>query len=182
MMDRPPAGFGRLIDWGNPAERMSTPSEFILGEFPRSLDERHRVSIPAELADPLTGGGTECILAKERPGCLSLWNAAAWQDRLNEGVELVKGKIRAGKLEGKLEEVQLLSRLLSTRHKAVQLAGRGRLSIPDGFREFLQVEQGGEVIVVGAGVCVEIWNPRAWLTHLESHMNQFRQLFDRLSS
>ena len=81
-----------------------------------------------------------------------------------------------------LEEVQLLSRLLSTRHKTVQLAGRGRLSIPDGFREFLQVEQGGEVIVVGAGVCVEIWNPRAWLAYLESHMTEFRQLFDKLSS
>ena len=99
------------------------------------------------------------MLAKERPGCLSLWNAQAWQGRLDEGVELVKSKMRAGKLEGKLEDVQQLGRLLSTRHSSVQLAGRGRLSIPEGFREFLQVEQGGEVIVVGAGVCVEMWSP-----------------------
>jgi MraZ protein len=161
---------------------MSAPQEFILGEFPRTLDERHRLSIPGELLDPLTRGRADCILAKEQPGCLSLWNAAAWQAKLDAGVELVKGKIRAGKLEGRLEEVQLLSRLLSTRHKAVQLAGRGRLSIPDGFREFLQVEPGGEVIVVGAGVSVEIWNPRAWLAYLETHMPEFRQTFDRLSS
>ena len=150
---------------------MAAPQEFILGEFPRTLDERYRLSIPAELVEPLAERQSAmCILAKERPGCLSLWNAATWQARLDEGVELVKSKMRAGKLEGRLDEVQQLSRLLSTRHKTVQLAGRGRLSIPDGFREFLQVEQGGEVIVVGAGVCVEIWNPRAWLTHLESHM------------
>ena len=138
---------------------MPGSQEFILGEFPRTLDERHRLSIPAELAEPLLNDGVECILAKERPGCLSLWNATAWQTKLDQGVGLVKGKMRAGKLEGRLEEVQRLSRLLSTRHKTVQLAGRGRLSIPDGFREFLQVEQGGEVIVVGAGVCVEIWSP-----------------------
>ncbi len=160
---------------------MHVPQEFILGEFPRTLDERHRLSIPAELAEPLVREGEDCILAKERPGCLSLWNSAVWQQKLDAGVELVKSKIRAGKLEGRTEEVQRLSRLLSTRHKTVQLAGRGRLSIPDGFREFLQVEQGGEVIVVGAGVCVEIWNPRAWLTHLQSEMTEFHQLFDKLS-
>jgi MraZ protein len=160
---------------------MPQTQEFILGEFPRSLDERHRLSIPTELVNSLAGEGIDCILTKERPGCLSLWSAAAWQARLDQGVELVKSKMRAGKLDGKLEEVQLLGRLLSTRHKTVQLAGRGRLSIPDGFREFLQVEQGGDVIVVGAGVCVEIWNPRAWLAHLESHMSEFRQLLDKLS-
>lgn len=160
---------------------MPPAQEFLLGEFPRALDERYRLSIPGELALALVRGGTECILAKERPGCLSLWNARAWQAPLDNGVELVKRKMRAGKLEGKLEEVQLLSRLLSTRHKTVQLAGRGRLSIPDGFREFLRVEPGGDVFVVGAGVCVEIWSPRAWLAHLEERMPDFRQLFDKLS-
>ncbi len=160
---------------------MPAPQDFILGEFPRTLDERYRLSIPAEIADPLAADGTDCILAKERPGCLSLWNAALWQDRLDQGVELVRNKMRAGRLEGKLEEVQLLGRLLSTRHKTVQLAGRGRLSIPEGFREFLGVEQGGEVIVLGAGVCVEIWNPRAWLDYLEVRIGDFRQLFDHLS-
>ena len=103
---------------------MPEPQEFILGEFPRTLDDRHRLSIPSELADLLVSDSGPCILAKERPGCLSLWNSAAWQSRLDEGVELVKSKMRAGKLAGRLEEVQLLSRLLSTRHKTVQLAGR----------------------------------------------------------
>jgi len=165
---------------------MPTPQGFILGEFPRTLDERHRLSIPTELVELLVGSssigsGAECILAKERPGCLSLWNASNWQERLDAGVALVCNKMQAGRLEGKLEEVQLLGRLLSTRHKTVQLAGRGRLSIPDGFREFLGTEQGGEVIVVGAGVCVEIWNPPAWFAYLEARMPDFRQLFDKLS-
>jgi MraZ protein len=162
---------------------MSKPQEFILGEFPRTLDERHRVSIPQELTEILLPqGGTECILAKERPGCLSLWNAKTWQGQTDQAVELVKSKMRAGKLEGRLDEVQRLARLLSTRHRLMQLADRGRLLIPDGFREFLQVEAGGEVIVVGAAVCVEIWKPRAWMEYLEGHMPDFRQIFDRLSS
>ena len=77
--------------------------------------------------------------------------------------------------------MQLLGRLLSTRHKAVQLAGRGRLVIPEGFREFLAVEPGGEVLVVGAAVCVEIWNPPYWLKYLEAQMPKFRRLLNQLS-
>ena len=159
---------------------MAEPRDLLLGEFQRTLDERFRLSLPPELAEPL-GEGTDCILAKERVGCLSLWNASDWRGRLDAGVEVVRSKIKAGKLEGRLGQVQSLGRLLSTRHKTVQLAARGRLLIPEGFREFLQVEAGGEVSVVGAAVCVEIWNPKAWLSYLERRMPRFRRLFDSLS-
>jgi MraZ protein len=160
---------------------MSGSTEFFLGEFQRTLDERFRLSIPSELSDPLLGESTDGILAKERRGCLSLWSAPLWETRLQEGVELVKQKMRAGKLQERLGEVQLLGRLLSTRHRAVQLAGRGRLVIPEGFREFLGVEPNNVVHVVGAAVCIEIWQPAAWLSYLERRMPRFRRLFDQLS-
>lgn len=161
---------------------MTGPAEFILGEYQRTFDERYRLSIPNELAAALGGEDEDCILAKERPGCLSLWNAKTWQDKLNAGVELVQAKMRAGKLEGRLEQVQMLGRLLSTRHRTVQFAGRGRLIVPEGFREFLRAEPGSEVAIVGAAVCIEIWNPKAWHDYLEGRMPKFRKLFDRLSS
>jgi MraZ protein len=89
--------------------------------------------------------------------------------------------MRAGRLQDKLAEVQLLGRLLSTRHKSVQLAGRGRLLIPEGFREFLGVEPNGEVLIVGAAVSIEIWQPAVWVKYLETRMPKFRKLLDRLS-
>jgi MraZ protein len=155
---------------------------FILGEFRRNLDERFRLSIPGELTEGMFGQSPNCILAKERPGCLSLWNAGHWQSRLDQGVELIQRKMQAGKLEGQIARVQVLGRLLSTRHKTVSLAGRGRLVIPEGFREFLEVKQGGEVLVVGAAVCIEIWNPAAWLKYLQARMPKFRRLLDGLSA
>jgi len=166
---------------------MPTPQEFILGEFPRTVDDRHRISIPQELVslllpEALLREDSGCILAKERPGCLSLWNASVWQTRTDQAVDLVKGKMRAGKLEGRLDDVQRLARLLSTRHRIVQLTDRSRLLIPEGFREFLQSEANAEVMVVGAGVCLEIWHPRAWIGYVEGHMSEFRELFDRLSN
>ena len=161
---------------------MSGPNQFILGEFRRTLDERYRLTIPNEMGDLLTAESVDCFLAKERPGCLSLWSAAVWKDRLNEGVALVEHKMRAGKLEGQIAEVQRLGRLLSTRHAPVQLAGRGRLLVPEGFREFLGVEPGGEAMVIGAAVCVEIWRPDAWIKYLNRGIPKFRRLLDHLSS
>jgi MraZ protein len=160
---------------------MPTPQELILGEFTRTLDQRYRLSLPTELLEPLMHGATDAILAKERSGALSLWNAAVWQEKLDAGVALVHGKMRAGKLEGRWDEVQSLGRLLSTRHRGVPLAGRGRLVIPEGFREFLAVQPGGEILLIGAGVCVEIWQPQAWLQYVAVQMPEFRQLFDRLT-
>lgn len=160
---------------------MPEMQSFILGEYLRTLDERYRVSIPSELSDLLVAESADCILAKERAGCLSLWNAKIWQAKLDEGVQLIQQKMRAGKLGGRIAQVQRLGRLLSTRHTPVVLAGRGRLLLPEGFREFLAVEPGGEVMVVGAAVCIELWNPSAWRSYLETRMPRFRRLFDRLS-
>lgn len=159
----------------------SAATSFLFGEFRRTLDDRFRLSVPSELADPLVAQGNECILAKERSGCLSLWNAEQWAAKLDADVQLVQSKIQAGRLEGRIEEVQMLGRLLSTRHKTVELAGRGRLLLPEGFREFLGVEASGEVMVIGAAVCVELWRPDAWLKHLEEQMPDFRKLLDKLA-
>jgi MraZ protein len=167
----------------SPAASAGAPGTppLILGEFQRVLDERYRVSIPVQLIDALALGEGDCVLAKERSGALSLWNANAWQDKLDSGVQLVESKIRAGRLDGRVEDVQRLGRLLSTRHRHVQLAGRGRLLIPEGFRDFLGAPESGELLIVGAAVCVEIWRPSAWIQYIEENMTEFRQLFDSLS-
>lgn len=161
---------------------MSEPQNLLLGEFRRTLDERFRLSIPSELMNQLGVEKPQFILAKERPGCLSLWLADALQTKLNEGMDLVRSKLEAGRLHERTAQVQLLGRLLSTRHKPAQLTGRGRLLIPEGFREFLRAEPNSDVTVVGAAVCIEIWHPAAWLEYLESRMPRFRKLFDNLSS
>ncbi len=163
---------------------MSDSSSLMLGEYRRTIDERHRVLIPKPLFELLGAESADCILVKERPGCISLWPAGAWQAKLDEGVSWVAEKLGHQKLEGEIGRVQMFGRLLSTRHTPVQLAGRGRLVIPEGFREFLGVEprEGrNEVMVVGAAVCVEIWSPDEWLAYLKREMPKFRRLFEHLT-
>jgi MraZ protein len=36
-------------------------------------------------------------------------------------------------------------------------------------------------MVVGAAVCLEIWQPAAWVEYLDRRMPTFRKLFDKLS-
>jgi MraZ protein len=154
----------------------------LLGEFSRTLDERYRVSLPPELLGPLSTSGTKMVLAKERAGCLSLWPAAIWKPRIDSAIDVVRTKLQAGLLNQRVGHVQDLGRLLSTRHKAVALAERGRLVIPEGFREFLAVEPGADLLVVGAAVCVELWQPAAWTAFITAEMPDFRRRIDELTN
>jgi MraZ protein len=172
-------------------------SGLFLGEWSRTLDERFRLSLPGEWAQQLTSVAAasspeeaagdpaqqsrECVLAKELPGCISLWNRRSWETWLAAGIEVIASKVRSGRLDRKIDDVQQLGRLLSTRHRTAPIAGRGRVAVPESFREFLGVDPGGELLVVGAGVCVEVWHPRAWSDHIGARMPGFRSLFEELA-
>ena len=153
----------------------------ILGEYVRALDERYRLSIPNELMDLLAPDAKECVLVKERRGCLSLWSQQNWRTRWEAGVELIRQKVQMGRLDTRLSDVQRFGRLLSSRFRTVPVAQRGRIVIPEGFREFLAVDAGGEVMVVGAAVCVEIWHPEHWKKYLEKAMPRFARLYESLA-
>ncbi len=159
------------------------PSDtLITGEVKRTLDERFRLTLPPEMAEAVTDEEGRTIVVKERAGCLSLWGAREWQKRLDEGLAIIQQKIAAGRLQERWSEVQRMGRLLSTRSRETQLANRSRILLPEGFREFLDVAAGGEVMIVGAAVCVEIWNPGAWRELLNREMPEFGPLFKDLSA
>lgn len=154
---------------------------FITGESRRTLDERFRLTLTPEFAKAITDSEGRTILAKERFGCISLWQADEWQKRLADGLSLIRQKIESGRLDQRWGDVQRLGRLLSTRFESVQLANRSRLLIPEGFREFLGVPANQDVVIVGAVICVEIWNPVNWLDTLKEEMPGFGPLFRGLS-
>ncbi len=83
-------------------------------------------------------------------------------------------------MEQRWSDVQRLGRLLSTRSRSIQIANRSRLVIPEGFREFLDMPAGSDAMVVGAVICVEIWNPTAWLETLREDMPKFGSMFKEL--
>jgi len=161
---------------------MSQANALILGEFRRVYDERYRIALPPECVGPIGGDDAECVLAKEREGCLSLWNAELWKQKIDGGLEVLKTKLQHSFLDRDLAKVQRFARLLSTRSRPVKLGQRGRLLVPEGFREFLAVEPNSEVLIVGAGVCLEIWNPQVWVNYLRGDIGEFNSLFKELTA
>ncbi len=160
---------------------MSQEKQLILGEFSRKLDDRFRLSLPSEFTELFQPKDGDCMIAKERPGCVSLWDQETWKSKLDARVELVQARLKIGDLEQRMPELQMFGRLLSTRHRPMQMAGRGRLVLPEGFREFLGVETGKEVMIVGAAICIEIWHPQKWINYVEGRIPKFRKLLDHLS-
>ncbi|MGL6226937.1 MAG: division/cell wall cluster transcriptional repressor MraZ [Thermoguttaceae bacterium] len=161
---------------------MSEVKQLLFGEYSRKVDDRFRLSLPSEFAEQFQPKDGNCVIAKERPGCISLWDQEVWQSKLDARVELIQAKLKLGDYEQRIPELQMFGRLLSTRHRPLQLAGRGRLVLPEGFREFLGVEAGNELIVVGATVCIEIWKPEKWIAYVEESIPKFRKLLTRLSN
>jgi MraZ protein len=154
---------------------------FLTGEYRRTIDDRFRLMLPPEFAEAVSESSGDVIAAKERSGCLSLWKPADWQHRLDSGISLLKQKIESGRMEQRWGDVQRMGRLLSTRHQQVKLANRSRLLIPESCRGFLGVATGQEVVVVGAVICVEIWQPEAWESVLRNEMPEFGDLFKQLT-
>jgi MraZ protein len=155
-------------------------TSLILGEYKRTVDERFRVSVPQELMDRLNPENEQLVMVKERPGCLSLWNQVAWQAKLESDIRIIESKLKAHRMGAVEHELQKLGRLLSTRHRTVPVAGRSRLVIPEGFREFLMVEASTDVLIVGAAICVEIWQIAAWIQCLNEEIPQFGPLMQEL--
>ncbi len=151
------------------------------------------MAIPQALAEPFTAAGGPYVLAKERSGCASLWNAEVWQSTVNLKVELAKQKVQGGLWNHRISQAQMFGRLLSTRHAEVTIDKKFRLVVPEDFRQFLGLTEPasgpkGEAVpetrcltVLGAAVCIEFWHPQAWLDYLARRMPKFRQLVERLS-
>lgn len=158
------------------------PAELITGEVKRKIDERFRIALPGEMAESITDREGHTLVTKERYGCLGLWRASDWNQRFRTGVSLIEQKIEAGRYEQNWGDVQRLGRLISSRFRTIKLANRSRFLVPEGFREFLDVSPNEDVLIIGAAICVEVWNPTAWLELLKIDMPEFAPLFRDLSN
>ena len=160
---------------------MTETTKLITGEFSRTVDDRYRLSLPDEFKEVFKPDSGKCVIVKERPGCLSLWEETAWQQYHDKRVGLVRQRFDAGDLGRSVTELQRFGRLFSTRYRHVQLADKARFLIPEGFREFLAVEPKQEVMVIGAAVCIEIWKPQTWIPYIEGDIQQFNSLMESLT-
>jgi MraZ protein len=118
------------------------------GTFDYSLDAKNRLTVPAKFRASLSEG---VILAKGIERCVQLWTPSgfdAYTSAALEGVHRLSDQARK------------LQRFFSANSLDTDLDAAGRVMVP-GFL----LEHGGlrkEVVVTGAGDCLEVWDREAW--------------------
>jgi MraZ protein len=119
-----------------------------LGQFERTLDDKSRLAVPAELR---SGLGPGAVLTCSFDKCLCIYPASRWES-LARAIE---------DLRDTREEVRVLARNLFGCAVPCEFDRQGRVGVPAFLREFADL--GAEVVVVGVNTRVEIWSREAWL-------------------
>mgnify|MGYP005863645307 CR=1 FL=1 len=124
-----------------------------LGTFEYSMDDRGRVPVPPRYRDVFRQG---VVLSQGSPDrCVKVFTIADFEKQaqvyLQEPATRLKGR--------------LVRRAVFSRSHQAEVDAQGRILIPPALRRFAGLER--DVVVIGAGECLEIWSPEALEAYLE---------------
>lgn len=122
-----------------------------LGEHRHALDAKGRVIFPVRLREAL---GAQVVIQKGIDPCVHVLPPGEW-DRLVERVTALPTSTNPS--------ARRFARFFFSQAESQSIDKQGRLSIPAAFREYAGLER--EVVIVGAGTRVEIWDAGRWETH-----------------
>jgi MraZ protein len=119
-----------------------------LGQYERSLDDKGRLAIPAELRTAL---GPGAVLTRSFDTCLCLYPAAKWESLARAVDDLPQVRY----------EARSLARSVFSGAVPCEFDRQGRVAIPAFLREHAAIK--GDVVVAGVGSRVEIWDRQLWV-------------------
>ncbi len=144
---------------------MGKEGHMFLGTHAPRLDEKGRLVLPAKFREGLSAG---VVLTKGQDRSIVVWPAAefaAYAERLNEASRSdarVRAYLRV-LFSGAFDEIP---------------DRQGRVTMPAALREYAGLDR--DVMVVGNGTTVEIWDAAAWGTYLEGQEEGFSDLSEEV--
>jgi MraZ protein len=149
---------------------MATPriKRALYGEYRRPVDEKSRVSIPAEFRPILHGQRGSFFLNRGFERCVMGYPEEKW-DRV---LDLVS----AAPLDD--QNMRQFKRAFYSGAREVSCDQQGRVVIPQSLMEYGAV--GREVIIVGLSDFIEIWDAEAWGKWLEQSMESYEKTAEKL--
>jgi MraZ protein len=144
---------------------MGKEGHMFLGTHAPRLDEKGRLVLPAKFREGLSAG---VVLTKGQDRSIVVWPAAefaAYAERLNEASRSdarVRAYLRV-LFSGAFDEIP---------------DRQGRVTMPAALREYAGLDR--DVMVVGNGTTVEIWDSAAWGTYLEGQEEGFSDLSEEV--
>jgi len=126
--------------------------KMFLGEYQPNITEGNRIALPKKLREQVVG--EEVVLSKGFEKCVFLYDKADWEKEWEKQIDnpITDAKTR-----------QLKRYVFSGAVSAV-LDDQGRVVVPQALRSYAGLEK--EVVVIGAGDHMELWDRPTWGSHL----------------
>ena len=118
------------------------------GTFEHSLDAKNRLTVPSKLRAAFSEGA---FLVRAADRCISLYPSSTYS-ALTEAALSGFNPLSA--------QARELKRYFHSNAAAVELDSAGRVMI--GPRDLEHAGIGKDVVVIGAGDCLELWDPSTW--------------------
>lgn len=118
-----------------------------IGEYAHTVDSKGRLILPSKLREAL---GEEFVVTKGVDGCLFVYDKTEWthfEEQLNA-------------LSITNRESRKALRFFLSGASFIEVDKQGRFLLPAPLREYAALEK--EVVLVGCGRNVEIWNKDRW--------------------
>lgn len=128
---------------------------YFSGEYEGKLDAKHRLVMPAKIKSQLPPEAASTIaIARGFEPCLVMYPVTVWKQMLAAVMALSEFN----------EEHRQLQRNLFRGHTEIELDTMGRFIVPKTLLKHAQLDK--EVMIVGVGNRVEIWNPAVYESFL----------------
>ncbi len=141
-------------------------AEFI-GTHIHTLDDKGRVSVPAQFRRMLTG--EDLYLNRELDDCLVLYQAEKWE-RIRSGFE--------EKLSRSNRQHRRFLRWVGAKLRPVTVDSQGRIAIPQDMQEAAGIT--GEVMFLGQFDRIELWDPKKYEAYMRTEEESFEDIAETL--
>ncbi|HEY3406205.1 MAG TPA: division/cell wall cluster transcriptional repressor MraZ [Ohtaekwangia sp.] len=137
---------------------------FFTSEFESKLDPKGRLILPARIKAQLPEGDQELVIRRGFEQCLIIYPM----------VEFKKVFSKISGLSEFNEEYRKLQRNFFSGTATVELDSNGRFVVPKNMLTYAQIDK--DLILVGMGNKVEVWNPTIYEKHLINDQSELSKL------
>jgi MraZ protein len=152
--------WGQVVRFGESWRKM-----LLTGAYDRTIDEKLRLAMPKPFREAFDEE-RQLVLTPGTDGSLSLFSGRVFASL----AEQLSARSPSG------QEVRAFSRLLYAQSHSVELDAQGRIRLPAELAKLGNLEGEGDVVVLGVGDHVELWNKSRWEAYLADLQPRYDQL------
>jgi MraZ protein len=138
------------------------------GEYEHTIDDKNRLTLPARFRQSFADG---VVVTRGIDACLAVFTKEGWEDFSSS---------RLTGLDRFSREAREMRRYLFSATVESELDKQGRVTLPAGL--MAKADLGREVIVAGAGDCLEVWDRDAWRTQIDEIERRADVVAERLAT